>query len=142
MQKEFTKIAKVEKEIKIETEVVAKLKIVKSGNNIERTTRQIFDDKHAQPAYVTDKIVFNYNTYLLAFPLRCKLEKEDDYYLIESEMLDIVGTGKTIDDAEKNFSEEFHFIYTRYNQLTDEMLSSRIKQIKTILNTLVLKIEE
>lgn len=97
----------MEKENKIETEVVAKLKIVKSGNRIKRTTKEIFDDKHAEPAYVTDKIVFNYNTYLLAFPLRCKLEKEDDYYLIESEMLDIVGTGKTIDDAEKVFLKNF-----------------------------------
>jgi hypothetical protein len=38
-------------------------------------------------------ILFNTGTYILAFPLRGKLEKEDDYFLIEPEMLDIVGTG-------------------------------------------------
>lgn len=87
-------------------------------------------------------IIFNTGTYILAFPLRCKLEKEDDYFLIESEMLDIVSSGKTIDDAEKNFSEEFHFVYNRYNELPDKKLSDRIRRIKTMLNSLVLKIEE
>ena len=93
-------------------------------------------------SFVTDTITFNKRTYNLSFPLRCKLEKEDDYVLIESEMLDIVGTGKTIDDAEKNFSEEFDFVYNRYSELPDTKLSDRIKRIKTILNSLVLKADE
>ncbi|MCW3107786.1 MAG: hypothetical protein JWQ09_2292 [Segetibacter sp.] len=93
-------------------------------------------------SFVTDTIMFNNRTYNLSFPLRCKLEKEDDYFLIESEMLDIVGTGKTIDDAEKNFSEEFDFVYKRYNELPDNKLSDRIKRIKIILNSLVLKVDE
>ena len=57
-------------------------------------------------------------------------------------MLDIVGTGQSIDEAEKNFSEEFHFIYQRYNELSDKKLGDRVKRIKTILNSLVLKTEE
>ena len=56
-------------------------------------------------------------------------------------MLDIVGTGKTIDEAENNFSEEFNFVYTRYNQLPETKLGDRLKRIKTILNSLVQKIE-
>lgn len=127
---------------KIETEVLAKLKVVKRGNQIKRSTKEIFDAKHAEPGFATDIISFNNRTYILAFPLRCKLEKEDDYFLIESEMLDIVGTGKTIDDAERNFSEEFHFVYIRYNELPNKKISDRIRRIKTMLNSLVLKIEE
>lgn len=141
-EKLITRISESEQNNKIETEVLAKLKIVKTGNETKRSTKEIFDAKHAEPGFATDTIIFNNRTYFLAFPLRCKLEKEDDYFLIESEMLDIVGTGKTIDDAEKSFSEEFHFVYNRYNELSDKKLSDRIKRIKTMLNSLVLKTEE
>lgn len=141
-EKLITRISENEDINRIETEVVAKLKIVKTGNQIKKTTKEIFDAKHAEPGFAIDIISFENRTYILAFPLRCKLEKEDDYFLIESEMLDIVGTGKTIDDAEKSLSEEFHFVYTRYNELANNKLNDRIKRIKTMLNTLVLKIEE
>jgi hypothetical protein len=57
-------------------------------------------------------------------------------------MLDIVGTGKTIDEAEINFSEEFDFVYKRYKELPNSKLGDRIKRIKIILDSLVLKIEE
>lgn len=138
----ITKISEGEVEKKIETEVVAKLKVTKTGSQVKRTTKEIFDAKHAEPGFATDTIVFNGRSYILAFPLRCKLEKEDDYYLIESEMLDIVGTGKTIDDAESSFSEEFHYIYTRYNELPNNKLSERIKRVKTILSSIILKVED
>jgi hypothetical protein len=141
-EKLITKISEGQAEKKIETEVIAKLKVTKTGNQVKRTTKEIFDAKHAEPGFATDTIVFNGRSYILAFPLRCKLEKEEDYYLIESEMLDIVGTGKTIDDAESNFSEEFHYIYTRYNEIPNSKLSERIKRIKTILSSIVLKVED
>ena len=62
--------------------------------------------------------------------------------MIQSELLDIVGTGETEDEAEINFAEEFSFIYKRYNELTDEKLSDRIVSIKTILNYLVKSVEK
>ena len=128
--------------VKEEYEAVAKVKVIKRGNEIKRTTKDIFDTKHGEPGYATEIIVYNSISYILAFPLRCKLEKEDDYFVIQSEMLDLVGTGKTIDEAEINFSEEFDFVYKRYNQLSDNKLGDKLKRIKTILNSLVLKIEE
>ena len=124
-----------------EYEAVAKIKVVRKGGKVTKSTKDIFDTKHGEPGYVTDTIIFEKISYILAFPLRCKIEKEDSYYVIQSEMLDIVGTGKNIDEAEKNFSEEFHFVYQRYNQLSEKKLSDRIKRIKTIINSLVLKIE-
>ena len=57
-------------------------------------------------------------------------------------MLDIVGTGKTIDEAEANFSEEFNFVFKRYNELPENKLGDRLKRIRTILNSIVLKIQE
>ena len=79
--------------------------------------------------------------YILSSPLLCKFEKEDDYYIIKNEMIDIIGTGLTIDDAEANFNEEFDYIYKRYNSLPNKKLSDRLIKIKKILNLIVEKIE-
>jgi predicted RNase H-like HicB family nuclease len=140
-EKLITKISETEL-IKEEYEAVAKIKVVRTGTQIKRTTKDVFDTKHGEPGFATKVINYAGKSYILAFPLRCKLEKEADYFVIQSEMLDIVGTGKTIDDAEKNFSEEFHFVYNRYNELPNSKLGDRIQRIKTMLNSLVLKIED
>jgi predicted RNase H-like HicB family nuclease len=129
-------------ELKEEFDAVAKVKVIKRGGVIKRIPKEMFIGKHADTAYSTDIIVHNNRAYILASPLLCKLEKEDDYYVIESEMLGIVGTGLTIDDAEQNFSEEFHYVYLRYNQLPEKEMSERVKRIKSILNSMITKIEE
>ena len=123
-------------------EAVAKVRVVKRDGKATHTKTDVFDAKHAQPGFSIEIITHNDTTYSLAFPLMCKLEKEEDYFIVQSEILDIVGTGYTIDDAEKNFAEEFHFIYSRYNQVGNKMLSDRLQRIKNIMNSLVVKIEE
>jgi hypothetical protein len=138
----ITKIIKQEAE-KEEYDAVAKIKVTRQGGKIiKKTAKEIFDTKHGEPGIPFDTIVFGNRVYELDFPLRCKLEKEDDYYVIESEMIDIVGTGKTIDEAEASFFEEFHYVYNRYNQLSNLKLGERAKRIKTILNSMVKNIEE
>jgi predicted RNase H-like HicB family nuclease len=129
-------------DIKEEYEAVAKIRVVKKGGKISKSTKDVFDTKHGEPSFAFDVIVHNKRSYELAFPLRCKIEKENNYYVIQSEMLDIVGTGKTIDEAEYNFSEEFHFVFERYNELPDKKLSERVRRIKTLINSLVAKIED
>ncbi|HLF45002.1 MAG TPA: hypothetical protein VI548_01155 [Chitinophagaceae bacterium] len=129
-------------ESKEEYDAVAKIKVIKRGDIIKRIPQEMFVGKHADTAFSTETIVHNNWAYVLSSPLLCKLEKEDNYYVIESEMLGIVGTGLTIDDAEQNFSEEFHYIYQRYNQLSENEMSERIKRIKKIMNSIVSKIEE
>ncbi len=76
----------------------------------------------------------------LNFDLLCIFEKEDDYFVIKNEMLDIIGTGLTEVAAKESFCQEFDFIYQRYNQLEDNKLSNRILNIKKIINILVKKI--
>ena len=139
-EKLLTKIIETEA-VKEEYEAVAKVKVIKTGNQIKKTTKETFYTKHGEPSFSTDIINFKNKSYLLAFPLRCKLEKEEDYFVIESEMLNIVGTGKTIEEAEENFSEEFDFVYNNYCNTKDEKLGVRLQKIKTILNSLILKIE-
>lgn len=79
--------------------------------------------------------------YFLNFPLKCNLEHEDGYYTITCEMLDLIGTGLTEEEAEANFNQEFDFIYTRYHQLKDEQLSNRLLNIKKILQIAVKSVE-
>lgn len=75
--------------------------------------------------------------YDLLFPLRCILEKEDSYFVVRNEMLDLVGTGLTETKAKEDFFMEFDFAYIRFNELADEKLSDRLLKIKRILNFIV-----
>jgi hypothetical protein len=121
-----------------EEEQVGTVKVsTTQGGKQKRKIQQLYKKTDAGLSYVTDRIVHNGTTYLFNYPLRSALLKEDDYYVIENEMLDIVGTGTSEIDAKASFAEEFDYIYTRYNELDDSKLTGRIIRIKTILGTLV-----
>ena len=87
--------------------------------------------------YAPTEIDFNNKKYILNFPLRCLFGKEEDYFIIQSEMLDIIGTGETKEDAELSFKQEFDYIFTEYNSLSDDKLSKRLVKIKNLLNNIV-----
>lgn len=121
----------------------AKVKLTKTKKGEERSRiTQLYKQKNVSLNYAPDVIVVQDKKYILKFPIRCFFEKEDNYYIIQSEMLDIIGTGKTPDDAESNFSQEFDFIYKRYNELPDEKLSDHLRLVKTIMNQIVDTIEK
>ena len=69
-------------------------------------------------------------------------EKEDNYFVIQSEMLGIIGTGLTEDEAENSFAEEFDFVYKRFNTLDSNSLTNHNRLIKDILNQIVEKVEQ
>jgi predicted RNase H-like HicB family nuclease len=140
-EKLLTTIKEKEVSKELVNEAVAKVKVIKKGGKTTYKQKATFEGKHADTGYASETIVHGQKVFILNCPLRCKLEKEDGYYIIESEMLDIVATGRSIDEAEKNFAEEFNFIYERYNQLKDKDLSTRVKRVKNFLNLLVKKIE-
>jgi hypothetical protein len=121
---------------------VAKIKMVtnkrgKKTNKIE----QVYKKNTTTLAYSPVVIAHNEVVYNLHFPLRSSLEKENDFYVIRNEMLEIIGTGENQGDAEKNFAEEFDFIYKRYNQLDDNQLSEKLRTIKIFLKYLVKSVE-
>jgi hypothetical protein len=80
--------------------------------------------------------------YILKYPLRCLFEKENDYYVIQSEILDIIGTGLTVDEAEFSFAEEFNYIFNKLNSLNDDQLTEHNNQIKLFLNSYIKEIEQ
>ena len=53
------------------------------------------------------QIQYVQKTYELNFSLRCQLEEDDGCISITSEMLDIIGTGKTESEAYQSFCQEF-----------------------------------
>ncbi len=137
----LTEISSIVEE-KEENYGVAKIKLTTSGKKITRKIEEIYTKANTTLSYSPDIIVHNNVSFILNFPLRCSLEKEDEYFMIQSELLDIVGTGETEDDAEANFAEEFSYIFNRYNDLEDSKLSDRILNIKRILNFLIKEVEE
>ncbi len=72
--------------------------------------------------YQLTSLIFGNKIYNLRFPLRCKFENEEGFYTIQSELLDIIGTGETEDEAENTFGQEFDFIFKRYNGLEEGQL--------------------
>ena len=111
-------------------------KVKTTTKNGYKSTKTLegYSDKKASLSYAPSIIVDQDTVYELSIPLRCLLEKEEDYYVITCELLDTVGSGQTIDEAEIDFSQEFDYIYTRYNALENTKLTKRLSAIKTILN--------
>jgi len=88
-------------------------------------------------SYAPEVIVAGSKQYVLKFPLRCLFEKEEGYFVIKNELLDLIGTGETEEDAKKNFNEEFDFLYNRLTTVGDETLSDRLVQVKLLFSSLV-----
>jgi len=123
-------------------EAVGKIKISKRDGKITRKIIDIYSGKRFSLEYAPDVIVTETKNYILKYPLRCLFEKEDDYFVIQSEMLGIIGTGLTEDEAEKSFTEEFDFIYNRLKTLDDNSLTNHNRLIKNILTQIIDRIEE
>ncbi|HPR18309.1 MAG TPA: hypothetical protein PLD62_08685, partial [Candidatus Cloacimonadota bacterium] len=123
------------------SEAVALIEITKSnGQTTSKKIKEFFQD-NITLEYAPEIIVSSIRTYFLRYPLRCLFEKEENYFVIQSEMLNIIGTGLTKEDAEISFSEEFDYIYKRYNSLDNTKLTTNNVLIKSILNQIVDRFE-
>lgn len=122
---------------KFEEKAFARIKVTTSGGKTTNRIEEVISTAKNSLAYSPEIININRKQYILNFPLRCLFEKEDDYYVINNEQLDIIGTGLTQDDAEQNFNEEFDYLYNRLNSLNDDQLNKRLLRIKTVLNSFV-----
>lgn len=138
----ISEIKEVAKTVSETDEAVGKIKVSKRDGKITRKIIDIYSGKKFSLEYAPDVIVTETKNYILKYPLRCLFEKEDDYFVIQSEMLGIIGTGLTEDDAEKSFTEEFDFIYDRLKTLDDNSLTNHNRLIKNILIQIIDRIEE
>jgi hypothetical protein len=109
----------------------------KQGKRKSAQLNELNKKQSAMLSYAPDMIVSGHRIYSLHAPLSTEVRFEDEYVIIENELLGIVATGRTQDEAEQYFAKEFDFIYQRYNELSDEQMTERIKGIKSMLNTII-----
>lgn len=138
----IAEIREIEKSNPENDEEVGKVKITLKNGKISRRIMDTYPKKKYSLEYAPDLIMSGSVKYFLKYPLRCLFEKEDGYFVIQSEMLDIIGTGLTGEEAETAFGEEFDFIYEKFNSLSDDSLTSHNRLIKNILNQIIEKIEK
>ncbi len=98
-------------------------------------------EKQVGSAYSTSLITVGNKVYFLIQPLTCIVSTANGAYFIKSELLEIIGTGKTLEEAERDFNEEFDYIYTTYLSRSNSKLSTRLQHIKAILKALVKEIK-
>ena len=135
---EYIEIADVEAE---STDAVGKIKITKKSGKTIRRIIDAYSDKKFSLEYAPVVIIAGMIKYFLKYPLRCLFKKEDNYFIIQSEMLGIIGTGLTEDEAETSFSEEFDYLYKRLQSLDTNSLTNHNLLIKNILTQYIEKVE-
>jgi|GEM_PF-6147903 len=96
----------------------------------EPTDRQITE-------VVFQEITCDERIYHLKSQLCCRFYREKDYYILESEALNLIGTGYTVEEAQASFFEEFDFVFRRYDELENDQLSLMNQTIKMNINHLV-----
>lgn len=117
-------------------------KIDKHGKELKRpSVRELYDSKNNSIDYSPEIIPTENRNYILAFPLRSKIENKDDFVLIECEWLDIISSGENMEEAEKDFFDSFDYLYRRLIELDEEQLSKKFKLIKLNIINLVKEIE-
>lgn len=114
---------------------IGKIKVGKKKNTII----EVYDDKKSAD-YSPSALNYFGITYELKYPLRSKYDTLDGMILIENEMLGIYAYGQDDLEAEEMFSEEFHYLYTRYNELSNEQMDSGAIFIKQLINNIVQKV--
>lgn len=113
------------------------ISVTKSAGKTRNTIETLIPSAKHSMSYSPTVINAEKSKFILHYPLRCLLEKEDNFFVVNNEQLDIIGTGETQEDAEKNFNEEFEFLYKRLNSLGENKLSNRLLNIKNTINNLV-----
>jgi hypothetical protein len=105
-----------------------------------RTIVDLYENKDTILSIAPMQIVLKDKIYELHTPLLCTVQKEDENYIIENEMLDLYAAGETIDEAEHDFYDEFDASFQLLNNLSDEELSERLLRAKRMMNNYVKEI--
>jgi hypothetical protein len=100
---------------------------------------ELFPTKYSHVEYSPETIVHKDRVYELKYPLLCTMDNEEGQIIIENKQLGIYAYGQTPDEVEEMFSEEFDYLFNRYNELEDESLTEDVQFIKLFLNHIVTK---
>ena len=132
----LTKVVELVEE-KVEHSAIARVIVTTKGKKSSNKIQELISEQSHTIAYSPEIINVNQKQYILNFPLHCSFNKEDDFYVIKNELIDITATGLTVEEVEKDFNEEFDFLFTRLNELDNNKLSKRMQNIKLAINLFV-----
>jgi len=110
---------------------------LKSNKQLEAITEENLEKYEI--AFTIDKIDYKDIHYEFVCPLICTAYKKDGQFFVKCELLDLIGTGQTINEAANDFYDEFDYIYKTYTSKPSNELSNRLQLIKSILIDLVKK---
>jgi len=112
--------------------------VTKDKHNKRKSTiiSSIKKDGHSL-SYSPDYILVNNRKYVFTTAPISLFQKEDGHYVIKNELLDIYAVGESEDEVERDFNEEFDYLYQRLNSLSDNEMTTRLKTIKTFINYFV-----
>ena len=132
----INEVKKILGEKKEET-VLAEVRFITKGSKTSKKIKEVYSSEQYSLSYSPILIKVGMKEYRLNFPLHCLMEKEDDYYVITHEAINLIGTGMSKDEAIINFNEEFSYLYDRLNSLPNENIGKSLLSAKTILNIYV-----
>ena len=85
-------------------------------------------------SYAPKVIMVNNRKYIFNYPIMSLFQKETDHFIIKNELLDIYAVGKTENEVETDFNEEFDYLFQRLNSLKENEISTRLNTVKIFIN--------
>lgn len=117
----------------------AKVEVSKKNKKYKTKIIEMYDKRFKNIDYAPEYIETENYYYKFKFPLNCKIDKKDQTFTLENDTIGIYSFGRSEDEAEINFNEEFDYIFKRYNEIDDKNLTEDVKFIKLYLNNLILE---
>ena len=84
-----------------------------------------------------ETIHFENHTFVLRQRLLCDVDYQDKMYFISYDDFGISVWGKTREEVEEAFASSFYFIYKNYCTEKDEKLSSKARELKRKLKSII-----
>ncbi len=138
-----TEIVETEKVEVLKENAVGKIAITRNKKGkISQKINDVYRGEQAALSYRFNHIIANDTKYSFYSYNMASIDREEDYFVITSDLFGITGTGQTEDEAKESFAKEFDYIFKRYNELGDPQLSDRLVLIKKVINAIVSKTEK
>lgn len=122
----------------------ARIRKNEDGFNLsKKNIKQVYyfeELEHETYPFKPNSIVFETTAYTLYKRLDCKVDFEDDLYVIQNTDFDITVWGQSREEVEYSFAFTFHSLYQNFGIENDSKLSEESKQLKQNLLKTVKKV--
>lgn len=122
----------------IDTEYVyGRIKLTTQNGKERKAIAEIFENEATKLSYVFEKIETSERNFDLASPIYCSLQKAEDSYAIESELLRLSAKGTSEAEAVQQFSTAFVDQFAKLENTKYGDLTEQERVVKTVLTVLV-----